>query len=378
MSDQAPSTPPAISPEKPAEAPQRWEFAAQWRLAWRALKWAFWGGVVLAALTVIGQGYLYFQLFADIHPALGYGFIAVLTAAIAWFIVRPLIGFFSMPAMAAPPDVHFDQGEPSPASCAARLRYDLKYLAAMRANPELAEQRGVIEAAAAEGRALSQRNAGAEEIRRFESDRIAPILAPLDDKVDKIIRAEAIAVGMSTAVSLNGTIDAFIVLWRNANLIGRVSRIYFGRPHLRGSLTILRDVAAVVLLSRALDDVTDLSGEAIGGLLGRFGGIVAGPVMDGAVNALMTLKLGYLAKNRCRSFEAWDPKTAQSAARSVFDRVRKESAGIAGELVKRCGGFASAAAGAAEQTAQSAKNAWSVVQGLFTKRPDTDPAPEAG
>ncbi len=378
MSEAAEPSLPAAPAETPEAQSQRWEFAAQWKLAWRTLMWVFWGGVVLGALVVVGQGYLYFQLFADIHPALGYAFVAVLTAAIGWFIVRPLIGFFSMPVMAAPPDVHFDHGAPDAASCAARLRYDLRYLNAMRANPELAEVRAAIDAAYEEGRGLAQRKAQAEDIRRFEAERIVPLLAPLDDKVDKIVRAEAIAVGMSTAVSLNGTIDAFIVLWRNANLIGRVSRIYFGRPHLRGSLRILRDVAAVVLLSRALDDVTDISGEAIGGLLGRFGGVVAGPVLDGAVNALMTLKLGYLAKNRCRSFEAWDAKTARKAAKSVFDRVRKESAGVAAELMKRCGGFASAAAGAAEQTAQSAKNAWSAVQGLFVKRPNPDATPEAG
>ena len=187
--------------------------------------------------------------------------------------------------------------------------------------------------------------------------------------MDKLIHAEAVSVGVATAISMNGTVDAFIVLWRNANLVSKISRLYFGRPHLRGSLMILRDVAAIVVLSRALEDVTDMTGEIIGGLLGRMGGLVAGPVMDGAVNAMMTLKLGYLAKRRCRSFEAWTPEKASSISSEVLERVKRESSSVANDLMKKVGGLPASAARAAENAMKGSKNAWSLVQSWFGKSP---------
>lgn len=362
-----------------AAANERWEIAAQWRLGWRAIKLTFFAAIVLAAFLVIGQGYLFYNLFSDIHPWLGYGFVAVLTIAIGWLIGVPVASYLRTPAIANPPDVHFHEGVPRRSQLDERLRFDVRYLKGMRRNRELADQREDITAAMLEARALigrvrAARNEDladlARETAQFEKTRILGTLSALDARVDKYIRTEAVAVGAATAVSLNGTIDAFIVLWRNVNMVSRVARLYFGRPHLRGSLLILRDVAAAVVLSRAIDDISELSGEAVGGLLGRFGGIVAGPVMDGAVNALMSLKIGYLAKSRCRAFEAWSGEEARAAAANVFERVRKESGSIAGELLKACGGLGAAAARTAENTAQGARNAWSVIQGVFVKKND--------
>jgi uncharacterized membrane protein YcjF (UPF0283 family) len=176
-------------------------------------------------------------------------------------------------------------------------------------------------------------------------------------------------VGVATAVSMNGTVDAFIVLWRNANLIARVSRIYFGRPHLGGSLRILRDVAAIVVVSRALEDVTDITGDVIGGLLGRMGGLVAGPLMDGGINAMMTLKLGYLAKRRCRSFKGWSAGQARAISEEALQGVKQESGSVVADLLKRCGGLTSHAARATEKAFAGSKNAWGLVQSWFGGKP---------
>ncbi|MEM7768454.1 MAG: hypothetical protein AAF253_13365, partial [Pseudomonadota bacterium] len=82
-----------------SEAPDtpNWELARQWSLAWRTLKWGFSAVIVLGFLVVIGQGYLFFRIFADIHPAFGWVFAATLTAALAWLVGRPLMNFFGTP-----------------------------------------------------------------------------------------------------------------------------------------------------------------------------------------------------------------------------------------------------------------------------------------
>ncbi|KCZ59808.1 MAG: DUF697 domain-containing protein [Hyphomonas sp.] len=364
--------------DAPVEPAPQWEFASQWSKAWKVLKWSGVALLTIAFLTVIGQGFLFYRIFDDVHPVLGYSFILILAALLLLLVGRPLASFLSMPVAAKPPHTPFDIEKPDISLLSQRLKYDLKYLAMLKRNPLLADEVSAMEEGIAIGRALLARFAIAGEesaanvaadLEAFQKDHIEIHLKKLDTKVDKLIHAEAVGVGVATAFSMNGTVDAFVVLWRNANLIARISQIYFGRPHLGGTLLILRDVAAIVIVSRALEDVTDMTGDVIGGLLGRMGGLIAGPVMDGAVNAMLTLKMGYLAKRRCRAFEGWSARQARSISAEALERVKKESGSVATDLLKRCGGLTSRAAWAAEQTMSGSRNAWSMVQGWFGRKP---------
>ncbi len=364
--------------DAPVEPAPQWEFASQWSKAWKVLKWSGVALLTIAFLTVIGQGFLFYRIFDDVHPVLGYSFILILAALLLLLVGRPLASFLSMPVAAKPPHTPFDIEKPDISLLSQRLKYDLKYLAMLKRNPLLADEVSAMEEGIAIGRALLARFAIAGEesaanvaadLEAFQKDHIEIHLKKLDAKVDKLIHAEAVGVGVATAFSMNGTVDAFVVLWRNANLIARISQIYFGRPHLGGTLLILRDVAAIVIVSRALEDVTDMTGDVIGGLLGRMGGLIAGPVMDGAVNAMLTLKMGYLAKRRCRAFEGWSARQARSISAEALERVKKESGSVATDLLKRCGGLTSRAAWAAEQTMSGSRNAWSMVQGWFGRKP---------
>ena len=364
--------------DTPAETAPQWEFASQWTKAWKVIKWSGAALLTLAFLTVIGQGFLFYRMFDDVHPLLGYSFVLLLAGLLLLLVGRPLVSFLSMPVAARPPHTPFDIENPDISLLSQRLRYDLKYLAMLKRNPLLAGNVAAMDDGLAAGRALLARFAiagtdsaaqVAAGLETFQKDHIEPHLKTLDAKVDKLIHAEAVGVGVATAFSMNGTVDAFVVLWRNANLIARISQIYFGRPHLGGTLLILRDVAAIVVVSRAMEDVTDMTGDVIGGLLGRMGGLIAGPVMDGAVNAMLTLKMGYLAKRRCRAFEGWSARQARSISAEALERVKKESGSVATDLLKRCGGLTSRAAWAAEQTMSGSRNAWSMVQGWFGRKP---------
>jgi uncharacterized membrane protein YcjF (UPF0283 family) len=364
----------AVAEDAPAKGPMQWELADQAKLAWRALKWAFTAMISLMFLVVIGQGFLFYRVFADVHPALGIGFIAILALVLFLLVGRPLMSFFTTPVVARPSTATLDFNNPSQAVMSDRLKYDVKYLSSMRRNPDLTAERPAVDKSIAEAKRLLARvnSAKTDELKDlanaiavFEVEQIEARLADIDARVDKLIHAEAVGVGVATAISMNGTVDAFIVLWRNANLVSRISRMYFGRPHLRGSLIILRDVAGIVVLARALEDVTEITGEVIGSLLGRMGGLVAGPVMDGAINAMMTLKLGYLAKRRCRSFQSWTPEQASSISADALARVKKESSSVASDLLKRCGGLTATAARATEKAMTGSKNAWSTIQSWF-------------
>lgn len=368
----APVPVPASAPAaKPA---QQWELAAQWAQGWRVVKFAASVLVVIAFLIVVGQGYLFYRLFDDLHPVAGLIYILVLTAALAWLVARPIAAFLSMPVAARPPGIVIDPRAPDPKAIAARLNYDVRYLKMLAANPEVQAERAAIDEAIAKGKALATRAARATpeeavtlsiDLETFERVHIETLLAPLDKRVNQIIHSEAVGVGVATALSMNGTVDAFIVLWRNANLVARVSRIYFGRPHLMGSLRILRDVAAIVVAARALEDVTDITGDVVGSLLGRMGGLIAGPVMDGGINAMMTLKLGYLAKRRCRSFKGWTALQASAISEGALEEVKKESGSVISDLLKRTGGLTSHAARATEKALAGSRSAWELIRSWF-------------
>jgi len=380
-SHQAPVTDANAPVAKPIE---RWEIARQWRVAWSRLKWAVAGILAFTALLVVGQIYTFHQLFSDVHPWLGNAFVATLTATFAWFVVWPLVRASRLPAVVRPPDVDLGGANLTAAEVSKRADFDLLYVRGLRSNPELVETRAAIDATLGDLQALATRIGAvtsdipvlAQELALFERERIEPLLAPIDRQVERYIHAEASAVGAATAICMNGSIDAFIVLWRNANMVARVARLYYGRPSLRTSLVVLRDVAASVILSRALDDITDMAGNALSGVLGKLGGLVAGPLMDGSVNALVTLKLGYLAKRRCRGFEAWSPKRSARAIAEVFAQLQTESSNVAADLIKRCGQVATAAADVATSaggTVMTApRSAWSKVQALVAGKPTSE------
>ncbi|MGF1543531.1 MAG: YcjF family protein [Parvularculaceae bacterium] len=373
FSKRAPREPTGDAPE------ERWEIAAQWRAAWRGLKYAAYGLLALTALVTAGQVFTFFQMFASVRPALGWAFLAAAAFVAYRFIALPIVEFLKTPEAAKPPDVKLDAKTVTADDVRARTVFDAAYLKRLAGNPLIANKKADAQAALEELRALEAQNAApgaaATALASFERARITPILEILDERVDEEIRREAIAVGAATAVSMNGSIDAFIVLWRNVNLVARVARVYYGRPSLAVSLMILRDVAVAVLLSRALDDVTRIAGDALGGLITKLGGMVVAPIMDGSVNALMTLKLGYLAKRRCRAFAAWSEKNAAQATLEVFDQVKRESAGLVGDLVKTVGGAAGAFAGATERVLSAPRSAWALVQGAIVRKPsEADPS----
>lgn len=365
---------PVPAPSPSDKPPQQWELAAQWAQGWQVVKLAASILVVITCLIVIGQGYLFYRLFDDLHPVAGLVYVAGLTAALAWLVARPIAAFLSMPVAARPPDILIDPKAPDPAAIAARLTYDVRYLKMLAANPEVQAERAAILESMAKGRALASRAARAGpaeahalslDLEAFEREHIEARLAPLDRRVNQIIHAEAVGVGVATALSMNGTVDAFIVLWRNANLVAKVSRIYFGRPHLMGSLRILRDVAAIVVAARALEDVTDITGEVIGSLLGRMGGLIAGPVMDGGINAMMTLKLGYLAKRRCRSFKGWTAGQAAAISEGALREVKAESGSVITDLLKRVGGLTTHATRATERVLAGSRSTWELIRSWF-------------
>ncbi len=321
------------------------DFAQVLRRIFRIARYA---GIVLAAVTVVMLGrelHSLYRLAGGVHPVLGWAFLALVGAAAVLLVGVPVYRFLRVPVALRAPRMPEHEEEWTAAHLRARADYLGRYLSALGRNPALRDRAERISAA---GRKLAEVRRGlsgskdAAAARRslaeFERGVLDPLLDPLDREVDRLIRAEALSVGVATALSPNGTLDAFIVLWRNANLVSRIANIYYGRPGIRGSLKILRDVSAAMFLAGFLEGLSEMAGSFFRGVFGSLAGIVAGPLLDGGVNALATLRIGYLAKARCRSFKAWTDATRRQALAEALGAARKRSKEVFAEIAKAAGG----------------------------------------
>jgi uncharacterized membrane protein YcjF (UPF0283 family) len=353
------------------------------RRLFRIARWLSLGIIGVAAIVLVLQVAQIHGQLADVHPLVGHGFLVAVLALVVWLVGVPIARYLRVPVALKPPEMAGKSEEVTTVQVQRRARFLAHYVRSLRKNPLMADSRAevneVLKACeAVRGRVLSRSTAEAQaalgELTEFERQRLDPLLKPIDAEVDRVVRREALAVGLGTAVSPNGTLDAFIVLWRNANMVSRIANLYFGRPGARGSLMILRDVSAATLLATYLEGLADAAGSLIGNLLGGIAGTVAGPVIEGGVNSLATLRIGYTARARCRSFKAWTEQTRTAALKAAFAEARRHGKDVIGDVVKGAGG------GLAQLPGKMAKAAGGGLSSLWKKvtGEDEEPRPEPG
>ncbi|HYC77319.1 MAG TPA: YcjF family protein [Planctomycetota bacterium] len=352
------------------------DFGAVVSRLWRFLKTASLFLIAVSAYVLVKETVVVGVAAFDVHPVLGVLFLAVVGTAVWAFVARPLVRYWRMPAAANPPELTTELDRAAVEDLAARSRFLHAVAVNLARNPRLATRSSETSAALADADLLlatakASGSADAErwraDIRRFEATRLEPLFAPLDEEANRVIRGEALAVGLGTAVSMNGVLDAWIVLWRNLNLVSRVAEVYYGRPGIRGTLFVLRDVAAGILVASKAQGLADGAAGFFGGWLGKTGGAVMGPVVDGALNGAVTVRIGYVAKRRCRAFRKWTEQTATEAVRQCVLEAASHAKGVAMDVVKAAGGGLVNAAG------DVAKKAADVVMSWFQREQPADP-----
>jgi hypothetical protein len=112
--------------------------------------------------------------------------------------------------------------------------------------------------------------------------------------------------------------------------------------------------------------------ESAGGLFGRwFGDVVARPATEGGINALVTLRIGYVAKARCRAFRPWTDASVKTYVKSAMKEVSSHSAGVIRDLVGTL-----AKSGLVKLPSQLVKKTGSFLGGLFDRTSgDHQPSP---
>jgi uncharacterized membrane protein YcjF (UPF0283 family) len=260
-------------------------------------------------------------------------------------VIRPIVRFLKVPVVIRPPDLPA-RDERTARDLVRHLDFVGRYLNALTRNPAWSGDRDALDAALGLARELRTDAANgtrslaelSDRLAHLEKDRVEALLDPLDRQATDLIRQEALRVGLATAVSPYGRIDAFLVLWRNCNLVARMATIYYGRPGVRGTLSILRDVSVATMVGAYLEDLTDVAGDMVASLAGKTAGVLAGPLLDGSLNAIGTLRIGYLAKARCRAFSKWTDRTRADAVRGALVEAGRISRGVVADVVRTVGG----------------------------------------
>jgi hypothetical protein len=185
-----------------------------------------------------------------------------------------------------------------------------------------------------------------EELSQWAKKTLTPIWEPVEQRVERMIYEEALKVGVATAVSPNGTLDAYLMLWRSANLIGEIAALHYGRPGLLGTARIGRDVAIAVAVAGTIQSVTDSLGNLAMHSIGGAAGFLAGPLTEGATNALVLTRIGYLAQARCRAYREWNQETQTQALMGALSATKKIALGLTAEIARKAGVGLGAVAGA--------------------------------
>lgn len=143
------------------------------------------------------------------------------------------------------------------------------------------------------------------------SEQLLEIDLLLKEKADKIIFESASAVFVSTAISQNGKLDAFTVLVAQIRIIWRVAHVYWQRPSIRNLRQLYTNVAFNAMAASTIEQM-DLSqqiqpivnavlkspGKHIP-IVGHAAHMITDAILEGTVNAFLTLRIGVLTKNYC-------------------------------------------------------------------------------
>jgi hypothetical protein len=138
-------------------------------------------------------------------------------------------------------------------------------------------------------------------------------LLVLDRLAEDRIKRVASQVFVSTAVSQNGSLDAVLVLTAQCKMVLDVARIYFQRPTLRDMVFLYSNVAATAFVAGELEDIDvsqqlePITGALLGSTMGAIPGlgpattVMTNSVLSGTGNAYLTLRVGLIVQQYCRS-----------------------------------------------------------------------------
>jgi uncharacterized membrane protein YcjF (UPF0283 family) len=149
------------------------------------------------------------------------------------------------------------------------------------------------------------RNPRVSQLPLSSLEEIDTALQILDTHADDVVRSAASAVFLSTAVLQSGRLDTLVVFAAQSRLIWKVAHVYYQRPSVRDVVQLYANVASTALIAAGIEDidVDVVVGTVFGSTVAAIPGmhLLASAVLSGSANAFLTLRVGMVAKEYCRS-----------------------------------------------------------------------------
>lgn len=275
-------------------------------------------------------------LASNLHSYFGIIVLVLAIAAVGFMVVYPLVLWFRLPPALLPPE---DKTGDAYQECLDHYRKRLKK------NPL------VIEAG----------------IDVFEENGLTAASKVLEQKALSFTQNSAGAVFLSTAISQNGRLDAFMVLTAQMRLVWNISQLYNQRPNPKELLWLYSNVAGSTFLASKLEDVdvsqqvtpivSKVMGTMAGGAIPGFAtasSMLTNMVFEGTVNAFLTLRVGAITRLYCDPLNRETKSGARKMAikeaaihlgsivvegsQKVSSTFWSASRGVAGNAIGKAGG----------------------------------------
>jgi len=279
---------------------------------------------LLALIGLLGSGLFLVQEAARVHPVLGWAVAALLVAAVLLLVGAPVVQIARLPGALV---------RPAEASGPRWNRFVRRYGVRLRGNRLLRVGYDGLDDLEA---ALRDKSEAARP--RLEAE-ITRGLRHLDANAEAVIVRHAAAVFAATAVSQSGKLDTAIVLSAQLRMVKEIAGIYYQRPRPRELWNLYANVGGAAFVAGELQDselLAVLGAPVTAGVTGMIPMAGASPLisllvrslLDGSANALLTLRIGILAR-RYAGLRLEGDRSAISRSASL------EAAGLLGGVVSR-------------------------------------------
>ncbi len=179
-----------------------------------------------------------------------------------------------------------------------------------------------------------------------QPDCISKAITVLDKKAIALMEKTSKEVFLFTAISQFGKLDALVVFFAQLRLTGQIAHIYNQRPSLKELVYLYGNVVATTMLAMELEDsewleehfvqmLTTVIGASVPSILSGnnpASAIAINSILSGASNALLTLRVGVIAKEYCRS-------TTKVHKRIMLKSATREAIGMLGAVINDSAGL---------------------------------------
>lgn len=275
-------------------------------------------GLAGAIVFIVVNAILEFSMkLGEFHTFLEWGFIAAVAALFIAYILLPSVKLISYPRYVPPPEKAGTEGY-------------YKYLWYLRNN--------LLGSPSLEKETVIRKNIEtADRVHQGHLEKsVKDAIAICNKNADQVVKAAALSVGVFSAISQSGRIDAIILIVNNIRMINKIIGIYRLRPSVLDVIKLYSLAGGAAFLADQIEEmgIDELAADSLQSL--GFSGLpvpLVGKFVDvaiqGTFNAFLTMRVGYAVKNACGALDLSGYESARRDARKeAFSQIPQVISGF--------------------------------------------------